>query len=1336
MNVSHSLLTVVVYLCLQTALSGQDLFTQRRFHRLAGEQGFPTIPVSDFLQDSLGQIWVGTTEGVYRYQGDEFESFARGQGGNRYLPNTFVDDLYLDAENQVWIITDGGVSYYSYATDRIVEYRPDELTGSISSMAVSATGTRYFATYKNGILKVEGDSLSLLQLFSAGDSRGGGQQPIYDIVIAGRYLWGSLGNLGVLRYDLEDGETDYLSAEAICGESSLAVLDLYVVDEDSAWIATSKGVYHLAFDGSGGKRVDASVNRLLPPDGYLAVIPDANGELWIGSRANGLFQVTDTGEGYRLVNHFPSSEDVYGPSDHTVSNLFQDRNRQIWVGTHRGGVNVFDPAGETVRTIIERSVLAANSLNYPIAWGLETASTTDLWVGTDGGGLSRLDVSTGRVTNNAIPELDGQAILCITNTSTGLWFGTYSAGLFHRDTVRGTTRQYAVGSAGSELVVNDIRCIFEAPDRTVYFGTNRGGLYRYDAPTETVRRVDAITDIDIRAIRSGDGGVLWMGTYGEGLLKFNPAANRLEESPWSRDPAHRDDVIHDLLQRGDTLWVASRNHGVVPFNTRTGTFLPDPVLARMSDRSISAVTMDGAHNLWITTNQNVIHYDRSTNRLQSFGTEDGILEGPHNFGSAIYVPGLDYVAIGGMNGLSLFPPGPLAEPPAVRPIIINQLTVLGEAVYPDSSGILPEGESIYTAGEVRLTHNQDIFSLRFSRPGYTRTNFSGIEYRLAGYEDDWQLAGPLNTAVYRKVPPGRYVFQVRRAGGGAERRLPIIISPPLWKTWPAYLLYTALILLVGWRLIRANNNRIALRQKLQYEQETSQRERELADEKLRFYTNFSHELKTPLTLIRGPVQDLLLLADDPTERQLLQLVRRNTDILTKFIERMLQFRRTELNKMPLNAEKLDLGRVGREAVDRFRYLAADREVTLTLTCAGDLHVWADREQLQIVIDNLLSNALKFTPRTQGVEIILQEAETEVVVAISDRGVGIAAEEIENIFQPFFQASNSVATGGTGIGLSLSKSFVELHEGTISVRSEAGHGTTFTFRLPRGRAHLERLPYVRFVESRPEIADAEAQVPRDAPGKVTLDGSEPLLLVIDDQVDICDYLAGLFSPDFEVLTAHNGASGYALAVANAPDIIISDVMMPGMDGREFCTRIKTQPSTSHIPVIMLTALDSQANEIEGYEVGADAYLTKPFDPDVLRARVHNLLANRARLQPPGEEDDCLEDREREHPREAAFLREAEAKLLELTEQSAFSVPDLCRELGMSQSVLYRKLKLLTDESIQAFAKRVRLQAAARQLIDTDRTITEIAYTYGFTDLKYFRKCFRDRFETTPSSYRKR
>ncbi|MBL3655840.1 hybrid sensor histidine kinase/response regulator transcription factor [Fulvivirga sediminis] len=1331
-----------VAMCLLFLWSSQvqaQLFKQYKFHRLNETHGLTNNVINDICQDTLGQIWVATNEGLFRYQGFSFQKFIKNKDNPNLLHNNFVEHLYRDNANRIWLMTDDGVGLYSYKNDIIERFMPDQLTGRISSMAVDKRGNYYFGKYESGLIKVSPDGdLTTIDGGSSEYDLNFSNYSILELSLVGEQLWAIVADLGVVCYNLKTEKVVFFSADEMVGRPKLKMTDLFIDHNQVVWVSTEYGVYAFSVKGNGTKHIDRSLQEVIPEGDYLTICEDRDYNLWIGSRQNGMYKIYRLPDGsYTIATHFTPRPDEYGISHRSISKILQDENGFFWVGTHNGGINVFNPDGEDVRSVTRQLQPSELSLSYQNVWGLSQSKSGNIWVGTDGKGLSSLEPATGRIQNNIYPELENHAILALMEDSySRLWVGTYSDGIYLYDLKKNKKiKTINTSSSQSDLEVDDIRCFYEADDGKVYIGTNQGGLYVYEEETGYLRQLPGLLKLDIRSVTANDHDCLWLGTFGKGLVKYNLVREEVIPTSWSSDPQHKGDVIFDVYKHGKVLWVATRHNGVVLYDTRNEKFQKEPALEQINGLSVSGLQMDKNQNLWFTTNTGVYLLNRLSHELKKFGVENGFQSGHFNDGS-IFLSKEGYLVLGGIHGMNLFYPEDLMDVPVMTDIVLNEFKIFNKAVNPANSPIFPEGKSIFLTKKVTLSYADNIFSVQFALPGYTTYAKHDFVYMLEGYEQKWQYGAESNLATYRNVPPGHYTFKVKSLQNGAEKKLKVVIEPPFWKTWQAYMFYVLVIILVIWRINKFSNSRISLKQKLEFEQELREKEKLVMQEKLRFYTNFSHELKTPLTLIQGPVNDLLKSVEDPQKRQYLKLIQKNTGIILKFIRRMLEFRKIEMNKITLNVGHHDLKILAQEEAESFSYLASEKEIKFGFYCQNDIEGWVDLEKIQVVMNNLLSNAFKFTPKGKKVNFGVFDEDDYLIIEVKDKGVGIRKEEVNSIFSPFFQASNSYTTGGTGIGLALCKSFVELHLGHIEVSSEEGAGTCFTVKIPKGKTKFEDKDYVRFINEKEVEAEASdmSEIGLEEEDSIQNTENEKVLLIVDDNKDISAYVKTLFDDEFRILCAENGVQAYDLAINNPPDIIISDMMMPGMDGLEFCAKIKENISTSHIPVIMLTAKDTNKDKITGYKVGADDYITKPFSSDILVARVNNLLKSRKMLELRYETNDLIHPDNVQNSKEVEFVLNTESIILQMMERSEFSVAALCKELGMSQSALYRKIKLLTGVSIQIFIRKIRIKQAAQLLLSEDMTVTEVAFALDFSDLKYFRKCFKEQFKMTPSEFK--
>ncbi|WP_119844094.1 hybrid sensor histidine kinase/response regulator transcription factor [Reichenbachiella sp. MSK19-1] len=1329
-------LILFILLCSCASVQSQNLFTQHKFHRLDESQDLTNNIINDIAQDSLGYIWVATEGGLLRYQGFKFKTYQKDRTNVLSLPHNLVYRVYVDDKNQIWALTDQGVAKYSYHEDKVTRFKPEEISVGITAMAMDEDKKYYFGGYSGGVW-VGRDSLTHLQMIDSKTGQDLSQEQISQLKICNQTLWVAFRSQGMVKYDLNTGEVVYFHPDLFHHGARFEIIDFLIDAKRMAWVATNRGLVGIKSDSTGAYDLDNILEGQLPVDDYLSIHQDDNGKTWLGTRQHGMYAF-ELDQAHRLVGsleHFEPQPDDSGISHRTISKIFCDDSGLMWLGTHNGGVNVFNSEGEEVR-YLTHSQSNSQTLSYENIWGLAPSSDGEYWVGTDGKGLNTLNPKTGEVSVRFQEQLANKAILSLLeDDQSRLWAGTYEDGLYLIDLKSNQVKNYRKGGAMSELLVDDIRVIHQMDNGKILIGTNYGGLYWFDEHSERVLLVEGSSWLDVRSIERVNERIFYLGSFSSGLMRAELLGDvwRIEEVKGEGTDERL--VVSDICALDNNLWLATRENGLVRYDVlaRKYHFFEDQAILR--NVAVSGLVSDQKGNLWLTTNSGIYSYNVRSEEVTVFDTMDGIQPGHFNYGS-ILLSSEGYLVAGGIHGMNLFYPGQVLQELPQLPVIFNELKVLNEKMTPINSEVFVTGESIFLTKEIKLNHTDNVFSISYSIPGFNKGKQNKFEYMLEGYDAAWQVNNGVNEATYRNVPYGNYTFRVKSIyDDKVSNALKVSISAPFWRTWEAYLLMIVSLAIVLWRFVKFNNVRITLRQQLKFEQELREKDHHLMQEKLRFYTNFSHELKTPLTLIQGPVNDLIKKEQDPQHFYYLQLIKKNTSILLKFIGRMLEFRKVEMNQGYLNVGCYDLNILAQEEAESFTYLAKEKDIPFGFYSESNLNVWVDIEKVQIVINNLLSNAIKFSSPGEKVQFGVFQEGSSVIIEVKDQGEGIKPEELGNIFSPFYQASNSAGSGGTGIGLALSKNFVEAHGGEITVDSSSA-GSVFRVGIPLGKEHLLGKDNVRFIASGQteslEIESLTESFVIDGKPEVISD-ADKVMLVVDDNRDIAAYISSIFSADFKVIQADNGQDAFDKSINSMPDIIISDMMMPEMDGLELCKKLKSNIATSHVPIILLTAKNSNESKMDGYGVGADDYMTKPFNSDLLKVRVANILSRRKLLALKYTSGDLVEQNE-QVSKEKEFILQVEATIIAMLDSAEFNVPDLCKELGMSQTSLYRKIKSLTDDSIQIFIRKIKIKRAAHMLVAEDMTVTEVAIALNFSDLKYFRKCFKEQFDQTPSEYK--
>ena len=765
--------------------------------------------------------------------------------------------------------------------------------------------------------------------------------------------------------------------------------------------------------------------------------------------------------------------------------------------------------------------------------------------------------------------------------------------------------------------------------------------------------------------------------------------------------------------------------------------------------------LDAADNLWISSNNGLSKFNPKTRQFENFDVLDGLQSNEFNAGAqAISSEGL--FLFGGVNGFTIFNPAEISKNDYQPSVVITNFRINNENVTIPDFGEHPIPK------ELILEFNQSPFSFDFIALNYAQPQKSTYFYKLDGYNQDWVNNGNNRQTTFTFIDPGKYTFRVKAANKDGvwskqEGVVKLRILPPPWKTWWAYLLYAAAILILG--LVIRNQALLRIRDKRALKKEKLEREKieELNEMKLQFFTNISHELRTPLTLILGPLERMLSKEKvyDSGQKQDLLLIKRNAKRMLRHVNNILDFRKHEVGKLKLKTAKGNIVRFLKETTLPFQEMALRRKINYQFMAESDkIEAYYDRDKMEIILFNLLSNAFKFTPDGGNIQVRISKSVSssdgnpEVKIIVADNGKGMSEEKAARIFDLFYQIENEDYTlnSGSGLGLSLTKSLVELHRGSIQVISSEGKGSSFIVCLPMGKKHLKKNEIIKGFKSSEDASlyltpeSRHKRVLETIPEEGDKKGKKqkrPFLLIVEDNDEVRQFIISCFKEEYNIYEAKNGKEGLELAIEKQPDLILSDVMMPEMDGVTLCGKLKKDFRTSHIPIILLTARTSVIFKKSGLETGADDYITKPFTPDLLKVRVKNLMESNKRLHQYFLRTHRINPEEiRLSSRDETFIADAIQLVEQNLSDSEFNVDSFAKALGMSRTSVFTKLKSLTGLSISEFRRSIRIKRAAQLLLQNKYTISEITYMVGFNDLKYFRDCFKKQFQCTPSQYIKK
>ncbi|ETZ23653.1 two-component regulator propeller domain-containing protein [Pedobacter sp. V48] len=1293
------------------------------FRHYQVENGLSYNSVICSLQDRKGFLWFGTKDGLNRFDGYTFKIFRNDPDNPKSIGNNFIHSLYEDKNENIWVGTLIGLYKYNPLNESfdLVEATKNR---DIRDIKLDSKGNIWYIA---GLTLCRYNEKSKkLNIFEPRVHSGATSLSI----TANDEVWVSTTDGFIQKYD--DKKNTFENYNVFINSKPTI----------SSWIEklydTGKGFFFIGTSNQGIKTFD--VNTLTYKD-ILVTNPDQtpiyardfiakdDGEYWIATESGLFLYNIKTGKYTNLRNKF---NDPYSISDNAVYTLARDKEGGIWAGTYFGGVNYYPNQYTSFDKFFPQG--GGNSLSGYAVREICNDKEGNIWIGTEDGGLNKLNHRTG-VFEHFKPTGDKSSIshtnihgLLVVDDE--LWIGTFERGLDVMDIKTSKViRHYRAGQAPNELKSNFIESLLKTRSGEILVGTSFG-LYRYNRAGNDFTLLNEVPgNLHYSNLIEDNHGTIWASSLRDGLYFYNPTNRtsgyyKYEEN--NRKSLSSNAINSTFVDAKGGLWVATEN-GLNQFNEKERAFKRYNSKSGFLSNVFYKILEDKNNNLWISTSRGLVCFNPATNRIKSYTKANGLLSDQFNYSSAFKdTNGRMY--FGSVKGLISYLPDQFRQNKFVSPVYITGFQVYNKEIEINKKNS-PLIRSINFTNEIELAHDQSTFSIDFAALGYTAPEMTEYTFKMEGLDKSWTYLKTNRKVYFTNLFPGTYVFKLKAANSSGVwsnkvTELKIIIKPPIWASPFAFLFYALVIAVAIYYAIRYYHQRISNKNKRKIELWESKKEKELYHAKIEFFTYVTHEIRTPLTLIKGPLEEVMKKAEEiPAITDNLVIMKKNTNRLIELTDQLLDFRKTEIKGFNLNFVNINVSKLLEENCLRYKSAMEQKGLRLSVNLPEKpLYAYADPEALNKILSNLIDNAVKYA--SGQIAIILNSDLDNFDIQVKSDGDLIPINMHKKIFEPFYRMESNKNQRGTGIGLPLARSLAELHEGTLQLRTDDGIWNVFSLVLPK---HHEREFKIN-----DDLSD-ELQVAREVLHE-NKNIESPVILLVEDNIEIREFITDKLIKDFQVIQTGNGEEALDVLKQKSIHLIISDIMMPVMDGYELCKAVKDNLEYTHIPIILLTAKNTLQSKIEGLEVGADAYLEKPFSPDHLLTQISNLLASRDKIKNYFASSPLV------HIKSMAYNKADEAFLEKLNEiinknidNKSLDVDLLADAMNMSRPTLYRKIKAISNLSPHELINITRLKKAAELLVEGNYKILKIASMTGFSSQAQFGRCFVKQFGMTPSEY---
>jgi signal transduction histidine kinase/ligand-binding sensor domain-containing protein/DNA-binding response OmpR family regulator len=1355
------LISLLAHLCL-----GQH--SNLKFNTFTTREGLSNNYVTNILEDSKGFMWFATNEGLNRYNGYKCDVFSHDRNDENSIPNNFLLCLAEDSLANIWAGSiQMGLACYSITRNEFTRYThtPGDET-SVPGPVVRDIHIDYsnnvWVAADGGLAKFNRSDGTFSRLNFPVENTMEFVVDVKEIFQISEKELFVQSNLGFYKVDLTTEKINKVEFSEEWFDSIRNKETAVLLDRDyNLWVGAEEGLYRYNLKSNTYKLFTKSGNGLSSVN-VSVIFQDSHNNIWVGTKDKGLNfynSKTDNFASYLSSGFFGNSI-----SNNIITDIYEDRDGNLWIATQEGGVNYLQ---------IEKSYFEHfyndPSNNKSISSNKLSAFYEDkfenIWIGSGNGTLNKLTSQNDFIRTSIPEEVNAGTILGITSLGGSSIFLTgWNVGLYEYDVVENTfiNRMQNLPLAEMQKIKN-IKGLGVDHDGNIWLASHiADGIAVYDpqshifyTPSNPGKFNQELLSVPYAAYMMEDSKKrIWIIAY-TGLYMYDGEFHTFKTSP-ADSLSLSSDYLYTLFEDSKkNLWVGSTN-GLDKIHEKDNVF----TFERLSDKclipnNIKGILEDNSGNLWLSSNLELTQFNPETKKIKHYKINKE-LPGQEFFERSCMKTSKGEMYFGGTSGFFRFMPDSISKFNKGKKVHIVDLLLFNKSQSPDKPNS-PLKKSILETTEIELAHNQSVISFEYLAINFNQYKSYEYAYMLEGFDNDWYFVNDKRSVTYTNLPPGTYVFKVTTANGDElsdqePTELRIIILPPFYKTLPAYLIYIVLFMLFlhlfRWEIL----NREKLQNELKLEKVNIKNIRESNLMKLRFFTNISHEFRTPLTLIKVPLEKLRGSFKNLSEEDVkysLDLIQKSSDRLLRMVNQLMDYRKLEAGSLVLEASQGDIVEFCKNSWSTFSFLAEQKHIEYNFIAQPDsFNMSFDPDKMDKILTNLLSNAFKFTPDHGSISLSVSIVEGDLLegdigdggvvkIVVKDNGLGIKEKDLPQIFDRFFSVSKT-STGkieGTGIGLTLAKELVELHQGTISVASKEGEGAEFIVVLPVNvkivSTDVENLPIEH--DNKPVEAEIlNLNIDKQIDGHSGL--KKQKVLLVEDDAELRGFLYKELRADYDVLLAKDGDEGLRMAFLDIPDLIISDVTMPQMDGFELCKTLKSDERTSHLPVILLTAKHSQENQLEGLDAGADDYMFKPFSITVLRMRIQNLLNVRKEIIEKFKHgtslfftDERVEDKDRE------LLQSAINVILENITNENLNAEFIAKKLLISRSLVYLKIEAVSGQTVNEFIRNIRLKKSLRLLAQNKRSITEIAYEVGFSSQSYYTRSFTKLFGVSPKDY---